>query len=226
MMLKKISAVFVVLATSLAFFVATAEESKQDEAAAEFAVIAGHNYEMVSPAQPTQSKGKIEVLEIFWYGCPHCYDFDPELETWLENKPDDVEFRRMPGVFRKNWMPHARAFYAAEKMGILDTFHIALFEAMHKDHKRINSDDAIFDFVEGLEGVDSKEFKKAYNAFSVESKVKQAMRLSRAYGIRGVPAIIVNGKYWSSGSLAGGYPELLKVVDALVDKERKKAAGN
>ena len=224
MMLKKISGLFIVLASCLALFTVTAEESNE-EAVAEFAAIAGHNYEMVSPAQPTQSKDKIEVLEIFWYGCPHCYDFDPELEAWLGKKPDDVEFRRMPGVFRKNWMPHARAFYAAEKLNILDTFHTALFEAMHRDNKKIYSDDTIFEFVEGLEGVDSKAFKKAYNAFSVESKVKQATRLSRAYGIRGVPAIIVNGKYWSSGSLAGSYPELLKVVDALVDKERKKAAG-
>ncbi len=224
MMMKKISALLVVLVSGLAFYASNAEESEQ-ETAAEFAAIAGHNYEMVTPQQPTQSKDKIEVLEVFWYGCPHCYHFEPVLDKWLESKPDDVEFRRMPGIFRKNWMPHAKAFYAAKKLGILDKIHKPLFDAIHKDNKRLFTDEAILDFVDGLEGVDGKAFRKAFNAYSVESKVKQAMRLSRAYGIRGVPAIIINGKYWSSGSLAGSYPELLKVVDALVDKERKKAAG-
>ena len=224
MMVKKISGVLIVLFSCLAFFVVTAEESAE-ETSDEFAATAGHNYEMVTPEQPTKSGDKIEVLEIFWYGCPHCYDFEPALDEWLQAKPADVEFRRMPGIFRKNWVPHAKAFYTAEKLGIQDKIHQPLFDAIHRDNKRISTDDAVLEFVESLDDVDIDSFKKAYNAFSVESQVKQAMRLSRAYGIRGVPAIIVNGKYWSSGSLAGSYPELLKVVDVLVDKERKRAAG-
>lgn len=226
MSVKKITSFLIVLASCLMLFVATAEEEPTSETPDEFAAIAGQNYEMVTPAQPTQSGGKIEVLEIFWYGCPHCYDFDPALEAWVENKADDVEFRRMPGIFRKNWVPHAKAYYAAEKLGILDDFHTSLFTEIHEYNKRIFTEDAIFSFVERLDGVDIDAFKQAYNAFSTESKVKQATRLSRAYGIRGVPAIIINGKYWSSGSLAGNYPDLLKVVDALVDKERSKTTGN
>jgi len=223
-MVKNIFASLIVLISGLAIFAANADESKK-EAPAEFAAIAGYNYEMVTPPQPTQSKGKIEVLEIFWYGCPHCFHFEPVLEKWLKSKPDDVEFRRMPGIFRKNWMPHAKAFYAAEKLGILDKIHTPLFNAIHRDNKRLFTDDAILNFIDGLDDVDGKAFRKAYNSYSVESEVKQAMRLSRAYGIRGVPSMIINGKYWSSGSLAGSYPEMLKVVDALVDKERKKATG-
>ncbi len=223
MSVKKIPTLFAILALCLASSVITAEEVKSEPA--EFAAIAGHNYEMVTPAQPTQSEDKIEVLEIFWYGCPHCYDFEPALEAWLEEKPDDVEFKRMPGIFRKNWMPHARAFYAAEKLGIQDKIHTPLFEAIHRDNKLLSTDDAVLDFVESLDDVDMAAFRKAFKAYSVESKVKQATRMSRAYGIKGVPAIIINGKYWSSGSLAGSYPELLKVVDVLVDKERKKAVG-
>lgn len=219
---KKILGFLVVLISSTTFFMVMAEE--QADESVEFAAIAGHNYEMVTPLQPTQSGDKIEVLEIFWYGCPHCYHFEPELEAWIENKPDDVEFRRMPGVFRQNWIPHAKAFYTAEKLGIQDKIHTPLFNAIHQNHQKIYTDDAILDFVDNLGDVDGEAFRKAYDAFSVESRVKQAMRLSRAYGIKGVPAIIINGKYWSSGSLAGSYPELLKVVDALVDKERKKAA--
>lgn len=223
MSVKKIFTFFAVLASGLMAMTTMAEEAKP--AAAEFTALAGHNYEMVTPAQPTSVEGKIEVLEIFWYGCPHCYDFEPALDAWLEDKPDYVEFKRMPGIFRKNWMPHARAFYAAEKLGIQDKIHMPLFEAIHKDNKRLDTDEAVLDFIDSLDDVDMDVFRKAFKAYSVESKVKQATRMSRAYGIKGVPAIIINGKYWSSGSLAGSYPELLKVVDALVAKERKKATG-
>jgi len=227
MPVKKIINTLIVLTSCLTFFVVAAQEEANPTAsdADEFALIAGQNYQMVVPAQPTKAGNKIEVLEIFWYGCPHCYDFDPALETWVENKPDDVDFRRMPGIFRKNWEPHAKAYYAADKLGVLEQFHTSLFTEIHEYNKRIFTEEAIFSFVESLDDVDSEAFKKAYNAFSTESKVKQATRLSRAYGIRGVPAIIVNGKYWTSSSLAGSYPELLKVVDALVDKERNTAAG-
>ena len=230
MSVKKIFSFFIILLSSMMVYTVFAEDhghAEQDnteETAEGVTLLAGHNYELVTPAQPTQSGDKVEVLEIFWYGCPHCYHFEPDLHAWIENKADDVEFRRMPGVFRQNWVPHAKAFYTAQKLGVLDKIHTPLFDAMHQDGRKISSDEAILDFVDELDEVDGDAFRKAYNAFSVESKVKQAMRLSRAYGIRGVPAIIVNGKYWTSGSLVGSYPKLLKVVDALVDKERKKVA--
>lgn len=224
MSVQKITGLIVLLTSFFIFNVSIAEE-EASQPAEDFAALAGYNYELVSPPQPTESKDKIEVLEIFWYGCPHCYHFEPELEVWLERKPDDVIFRRMPGIFRSSWRPHARAFYAAEKLGILDKIHTPLFDAIHRDNQQLNTDEEILEFVDGLEGVDGKAFRKAFNSFSVEGKVKQAMRLSRAYGIQGVPSLIVNGKYFSSGSIAGSYPELLKVIDALVDKERSKSAG-
>ncbi len=225
MSVKKVLGFLIVLVSSLGFFLATAEEPSQVSKEDEFAPIAGYNYEMIVPPQPTESKGKIEVVEVFWYGCPHCYHFEPILEKWLESKPDDVEFKRMPGVFRRSWVPHAKAYYAAQKLGILDKIHRPLFDAIHEYNKKLFSDEAVLDFITELDDVDGDAFRKAFNAYSTESKVKQAMRLSRAYGIRGVPSMIINGKYWTSGSLAGSYEEMLKVVDALVDKERKKAAG-
>lgn len=212
------------LLMSLAFAsVVRAEAGNTEAESAEAAVelIAGFNYELVTPAQATESGSKIEVVEVFWYGCPHCYDFEPTVNAWKETLPDDVEFRRMPGVFRSSWVPHAKAYYAAEKLGMLDQIHSQLFDAIHRDNIQVMTDDDILDFVGSLNGVDADAFKKAYNSYSVKTKVKQAMKMSRAFGITGVPAVVVNGKYWSSGNVAGSYPELMRVVDALVEKERK-----
>ena len=91
----------------------------------------GDGYMTITPAQPTQSEDKIEVVEVFWYACPHCFDFEPHISKWLETKPDDVEFRRMPGIFRKNWIRHAKAYFTAEKLGVLDVILTSLFDATH-----------------------------------------------------------------------------------------------
>ncbi|MFT5134035.1 MAG: thiol:disulfide interchange protein DsbA [Gammaproteobacteria bacterium] len=176
-------------------------------------------YTLIVPAQPTQAIDKIEVLEVFWYGCPHCYEFEPHVTKWLESKADDVEFRRMPGIFSKNWVPHARAYFTAEKLGVLDKIHTPLFEALHKESKRINTEDELKDFFIS-KGVDGDEFTRTYNSSEIETKYKQAFVMGQRYKITGVPAVIVNGKYMTSGSLAGSYDNLLKTIDDLVDKER------
>ena len=182
-------------------------------------------YITISPAQPTQTGDKIEVLEIFWYACPHCYDFEPHIDPWQENIAEDVEFRRMPGIFRKSWIPHAKAYYTAEKLGVLDTIHSPLFDAIHKDRKKILDDKAIRKFFL-KQGVDSDEFAKVYTSEEVDTKVKQAYVMGQRYKVTGVPAIIVNGKYMVSGSTAGSFENVLKVVDSLVDKERASAAND
>ncbi len=176
-------------------------------------------YVEISPAQPTQSGEKIEVLEVFWYGCGHCYDFEPFINKWLEKKPDDVVFRRMPGIFNKNWIPHAKAYFTAEKLNILDKIHSSLFVAIHEKRKKINNDRTIQKFF--LEnGIDKKEFKKIYQSDEVDTKIKQAYVMGQRYKITGVPAIIVNGKYMVSGSSAGSFENVTKVVDLLIEKER------
>lgn len=181
--------------------------------------IAADGYSIISPAQLTQTGDKIEVLEVFWYACPHCYHFEPYVKEWLQNKPDDVAFRRMPGIFRKNWIPHAKAFYTAEKLGVLDKIHTPLFDAIHKERKNIHDEDSFKKFfVE--HGVDGNEFTKVYESDEIDTKVKQAFVMGQRYKITGVPAIIVNGKYMVSGSTAGSFENLLKITSSLVDKER------
>ena len=180
---------------------------------------ANDGYVEITPAQPTHSGNKIEVLEVFWYGCPHCYDFEPFINEWLEKKPEDVVFRRMPGIFRKDWIPHAKAYFTAEKLNILNKIHSTLFTAIHKEKKQIYDDSSIKKFF--LEhDVNKKQFKKAYESDEVDTKVKQAYVMGQRYKITGVPAIIVNGKYMVSGSTAGSFENVTKIIDMLIEKER------
>ena len=183
-------------------------------------VIAIDGYVEITPSQPTQTGDNIEVLEIFWYGCPHCYDFEPFINKWLERKPDDVVFRRMPGIFRKDWIPHAKAYFTAEKLDVLNKIHSSLFTAIHKKKKPIYDDRSIKKFF--LEhDVDKQEFKKIYTSDETGTKVKQAYVMGQRYKITGVPAIIVNGKYMVSGSTAGSFENITKVIDLLIEKERE-----
>lgn len=192
--------------------------------------IAADGYNVINPAQLTQTGDKIEVLEIFWYGCSHCYNFEPHIKEWLQNKPDGVEFRRMPGIFRKNWVPHAKAYYTAEKLGVLDKIHGPLFDAIHKEKKKIYDDDAIKKFFI-KQGINKKDFTKVYESEEINIKAKQAFLAGQQYktrtangkvvpALQGVPSIIVNGKYIVSGSTAGSFENVLKITNSLVDKEK------
>ena len=181
-------------------------------------------YEEIRPAQPTQSGNKIEVVEVFWYGCPHCYTLEPYLQKWLAGKPDDVEFRRLPGILGSSWTPHARAFFTAEKMGILDQIHEPLFKAIHKDRKRIFSDEELKDFIVSTTGVDANEFSRIFNSKEIDIKMRQALVSEQKYKITGVPAIIVNGKYLTNGTMAKSYEAIINVTDHLIDMERQKLA--
>lgn len=179
-------------------------------------------YEHVSPPQPTQTPAKVEVVELFWYGCPHCYDLEPYLARWLQTKPEHVAFVRMPAVFSANklWQLHAQAFYTAEALGVLERIHPALFEAVQKTRRPLSTPEQLRAFFKD-NGVAEDEFKKAWDSFSVQARLRQAMTLTQRYGIDGVPAIVVNGKYRTSGSLTGSYPNLIKVIESLVDQEHK-----
>ena len=159
------------------------------------------------------------MVEVFWYGCPHCYDFEPHVKKWLQTKAEDVEFVRMPGIFNKNWVGHARAYYTAEKLGVLDKIHTPLFEALHKERRRIFSESELKDFFVS-HGVDGDEFTRVYNSSEIETKFKRAFLMGQRYKITGVPAVIVNGKYMTSASQAGSFENILKTVDSLVAKER------
>ena len=180
---------------------------------------AGQHYELVTPAQPTRTDdGKIEVVELFWYGCPHCYAFEPYVDAWLGTKAENVEFVRVPAVFARNWEVHARAYYAAEQLGVVDKIHRPLFDALHTKQRKIFTEDALAAFfVE--QGVAEADFREAFHSFGVDTKTRAAIAATRSYGVTGVPAVIINGKYRSSARSTGNYENLLKLVDFLAAKE-------
>ncbi|MDH5388399.1 MAG: thiol:disulfide interchange protein DsbA/DsbL [Gammaproteobacteria bacterium] len=182
----------------------------------------GVEYKRVTD-QPTEVADKIEVLEFFWYGCPHCYKFEPILKNWQKTKSSNVEFVRVPAVFRPEWKVHARAYYALQSMGLIEKYHSIIFDAIHKDKKDLNNEDEIIKFLVS-KGVNETEFKAAYSAFSVDGQVRKAIKKVKGYGIEGVPAMGVNGKYLISGKSAGSYEKMLRIVDYLVKKEAAAAA--
>ena len=180
----------------------------------------GRHYDRLSPTQPTSSgPDQIEVAEIFWYGCQFCYTFDPYLETWKEDLAADVNFVRVPAVWNPLLQLHARAFYAAEVLGIVDEVHTPIFREIHVNRNPLNSEQALQDFFEQF-GVSEEEFTGAFNSFAVHTRLQRADELSRRYRISSVPTVIVNGKYSASASSAGDYPTLMELIDELVASER------
>ncbi len=183
--------------------------------------IAAQQYTEIATSAQNPASDKIEVVEIFWYGCPHCHQFESYFESWSKSKAEDVELKRMPGVLGQNWIPHAKAYYTAEALGILDKFHKSLFHAIHNDKKKIYDDAAIKGFFVSI-GVDKKQFTKIYHSDEIKNKVKQAHLNGQEYKLTGVPTLIVNGKYMISGSTAGSFENMLKVTDDLIAQERAK----
>ncbi len=184
----------------------------------------GINYKRIANPQPTANPEQIEVLELFWYGCPHCYHLEPQLDAWLENKPDDVAFVRMPAVLGADWELLARAYYTMELLGVEEQVHRPLFEHIHKQRKRIRTvDDVKAVFVD--QGVAAQDFDRTFQSFAVITKTSRARQARALYGITGVPVLVVNGKYLTSAQMAGGNKEMLQVVDFLVEQERAASRG-
>jgi len=180
----------------------------------------GKQFKALANPQPTSSADKIEVVELFWYGCPHCYRLEPYVAEWVASAPDDVEFILMPAIIGPPWELLAKAFYTAQFLGVQDKIHVALFEAIHNDKKVFNNEAAVQAFFV-VQGVSEQDFKKTFNSFAVSIKVNNAKLMTKRYALTGVPAIIVNGKYNTSGTLAGSNENIIKVVDYLVDQERQ-----
>ena len=183
--------------------------------------MAGVHYEVIKPAQPTSAPdGKVEVTEFFWYGCPHCFKFEPYVESWLKQKSENVTFKRIPAMLNPKWESHARAYYAAEVLGITNKIHEPLFIALHVEKKRIFKEEDILNFVEGL-GVDRKKFAGAYHSFAVSAKIQHSKKLGRAYNLSGVPSVIINGKYLTSARHAGSFEGLVVLMNSLAESELK-----
>jgi thiol:disulfide interchange protein DsbA len=176
-------------------------------------------YELIDPAQNTSVEaGQVEVIEFFWYGCPHCYRLEPSMQAWLEEKPENVVFKRVAPPLNKNWENHARAFYAAEALGVTEKLHQPLFDALHKDKKRLFDKDDLADFA-AEQGIDRDKFRKTMDSFAVSGQLNRATQLARAYRLGGVPAVVVDGKYKTSGTLAGTYPRMVEIIDELAKEE-------
>jgi protein dithiol oxidoreductase (disulfide-forming) len=183
----------------------------------------GDGWDPIDPPIPTSvPEGKVEVVEFFWYGCPHCYNLEPKMEAWLKKKPDNVVFKRVPSPLNPSWTVHAQFYYAAEALGVIDQLHKPLFDAMHREKRKLFDKNSLIDFAVE-HGVDRQKFTDAWNSFGVYVKVQQARKLGQRYGLDGVPAIGINGKYMTSGSLAGTYSHMFEIVDELVAKELKTA---
>lgn len=187
------------------------------------AIDEGIDYALVKPAQPTETGEQIEVLEVFWYGCPHCWHLEPVMAQWVATKPAGVAFRRMPATGPR-WEPHARAYYAAESLGKLEVFHEALFKAMQVQKRKIMNEGDLVKFA-GEIGIDPEEFRAAYNSFYVEARVRKADEMGRRFGIDGVPALIINGKYRTSPSQTGSQDRLVEVINSLVGQELAARGG-
>lgn len=182
----------------------------------------GAEYRELSAPQPADVVGKIEVIEFFWYGCPHCYNFEPVIEPWVKKLPKDTQFRRVPAVFNDDWGKGARAYYTLEAIGELQRLHKPLFDAVHKDGKLNVANEAALTEWLGKQGVDTKKFAAAYRSFSVEGKVKRAAQLTQAYKIEGVPTIAVDGKYVVITDNLKSFDQMTAISDFLIDQARKK----
>jgi thiol:disulfide interchange protein DsbA len=180
----------------------------------------GEHYDVISPAIRTTSDDKIEVTEFFWYGCGHCYNFEPQLTQWKKSLGDDVVVVGSPAMWNGLMEVHAKAFYAAEALGVLDKVHMPLFQALNVDRRRLASEDEIADLF-AANGVDRDEFRNAFNSFGVGSQVRQANARARAAKISGTPEMMVAGKYRISTRKAGSQADMLKLASYLIEKERE-----
>jgi len=183
----------------------------------------GHDYARVKTAQAVATGNKIEVLEFFWYRCPHCFQLEPALDAWLKKLPKDAQVRRVPAVFRDDWMPGAKIFHTLEQMGALDKLHKKVFDAYHVHNINLNDPAVLMDWI-GKQGIDRNKFESIYKSFSTQSRATQGGRLATAYAIQGVPAFIIDGKYTTSMSMTGSEARLFEVLDQLIVMAREERA--
>lgn len=178
----------------------------------------GENYHLVVPVQPTDAdRNQVEVIEFFWYGCPHCYAFEPYLENWLKQKPENILFKRVPAIANPAWEPQARAFYTAKALGALGKLHEAIFDEIHARHHFLRTEQ---DFKQLFvrNGVDGQQFEAAWDSFAVDMKLKQAAVLAARYRVLGVPTIVIGGKYSTGPTMAASFPQLIDIINTLIDK--------
>jgi thiol:disulfide interchange protein DsbA len=175
-------------------------------------------YVQISTEKQQESKSII-IYEFFWYGCPHCYNLEPTMERIEADLDKDTKIVKLPVALRDSWIPHAKLFYALQQMGKIDEVHNLIFEEIHLEDNRLNTEQQMIDFL-GKHGIDTNKFMEKYNSFGTEARIKKASNLAKKYQINSVPTIIVNGKYLTSGSYVSSYDELYSVINLLIERER------
>lgn len=182
----------------------------------------GADYLELGKAAPTEAPaGKVEVVEFFWYSCPHCNAFEPQLEAWIKQVPKDVYIRRVPVSFRPDFEPQQRLYYVLETMGKVEELHKKVFAAIHIEKQALNTADLVTAWAE-KQGINKAKFTEMYNSFSVTTKARKATQLQDAYQVDGVPALGVAGRYYTSGTLAQNMGRALQVTDFLIAQSRGK----
>jgi protein dithiol oxidoreductase (disulfide-forming) len=183
-----------------------------------------HYVRLSTPATVTlpSADKKVEVVEFFWYGCPHCHAFEPQLEAWVGKLPADVAFRRVPVGFMAPHQTHQKLFYALEEMGQLNALHRKIFTAVHSQNRRLATESDIVAFI-GANGVDAAKFTEAFKSFAVNTKATRAKQLADVYKIDGVPALGIHGRFYTSGALAGSNDRMLSITEFLIQRSRQTA---
>jgi protein dithiol oxidoreductase (disulfide-forming) len=184
--------------------------------------VEGKDYQRLSTPLPAPTNGKVEVLDFFWYSCPHCNAFGPQLDAWIKKLPADVQVKRVPVAFRESNVAQQRIYYALEEMKLVEAMHRRVFAAIHVDHLALDQPNEIAAWMT-KNGVDGTKFLEYYNSFSVQTKARQATQLAQAYRLDGVPAIGVQGRYLTSPSMAGSPERALMVASFLIEKSRGKS---
>ena len=175
-------------------------------------------YVQISTEKQQESKDII-IYEFFWYGCPHCYNLEPTMDRIEADLEKDTKVVKLPVALRDSWIPHAKLYYALKQMDKIDQVHNLIFEEIHLEDNRLNTEQQMIDFL-GKHGIDTDKFIEKYNSFGTEARIKKASNLAKKYQIDSVPTIIINGKFLTSGSYVSSYDELYSVVNLLVERER------
>nr|WP_315246698.1 thiol:disulfide interchange protein DsbA/DsbL [uncultured Albidiferax sp.] len=182
--------------------------------------VAGTDYLVLDKPAPTEAPaGKVEVVEFFWYACPHCFAFEPALSAWLKKLPKNVAFRRVPVVFQDSFVPPQKLYYTLEAMGQLEALHGKVFSAIHVERQKLDKDNLVIDWA-AKQGLDKAKFLETYNSFSVATKVRKAGQLQEAYKVAGVPAMGVAGRFYTDGTQAQSMERGLTIVDYLVAQQK------
>lgn len=180
----------------------------------------GQDYVALDKRVPTEGKGVVEVIEFFWYNCPHCNAFEPTLEQWAAKLPKDVTLRRMPVAFRDEFVPQQRLFYSLEAMNKVEELHKKVFYAIHVEKKKLDTQGTISDWV-AAQGIDKTKFEEVYNSFSVQTKARRAAQLQNEFRVSGVPALGIAGRFYTDGALAQSMGRALQITDWLIAEVRK-----